>query len=60
MELRRKEKLLYCTSCKKSQHDIWHLIASSSENICDECVDLCQAVLEHEWKKRNGTEEWKH
>jgi len=33
-------KLLYCSFCGKSQHEVRKLIAGPSVYICDECVDL--------------------
>ncbi|MFY0022273.1 ClpX C4-type zinc finger protein, partial [Acinetobacter baumannii] len=35
------EKLLYCSFCGKSQHEVKKLIAGPSVFICDECIDLC-------------------
>lgn len=42
------EKLLYCSFCGKSQHDVKKLIAGPSVYICDECVDLCQDIISAE------------
>ena len=42
------EKLLYCSFCGKSQHEVRKLIAGPSVFICDECVDLCNEILEEE------------
>ena len=41
-------KLLYCTFCGKSQHEVRKLIAGPSVFICDECVDLCNDILREE------------
>ena len=35
-----ENKLLYCSFCGKSQHEVRKLIAGPSVFICDECVDL--------------------
>jgi len=35
------EKLLYCSFCGKSQHEVRKLIAGPSVFICDECIELC-------------------
>jgi ATP-dependent Clp protease ATP-binding subunit ClpX len=43
-------KLLYCTFCGKSQHEVRKLIAGPSVYICDECVDLCNEVIREEVK----------
>jgi ATP-dependent Clp protease ATP-binding subunit ClpX len=39
------EKLLYCSFCGKSQHEVRKLIAGPSVFICDECVDLCLDII---------------
>ncbi|MCL4120169.1 UNVERIFIED_CONTAM: hypothetical protein GTU68_040913 [Idotea baltica] len=38
-------KLLYCSFCGKSQHEVRKLIAGPSVFICDECVDLCNNII---------------
>ncbi|HIF9316195.1 ATP-dependent protease ATP-binding subunit ClpX [Photobacterium damselae subsp. damselae] len=61
---KRKEsgssKLLYCSFCGKSQHEVRKLIAGPSVYICDECVDLCNDIIREEIKevlpKRDGSE----
>ncbi|QUM77567.1 ATP-dependent protease ATP-binding subunit ClpX [Moritella sp. 24] len=53
-------KLLYCSFCGKSQHEVRKLIAGPSVYICDECVDLCNDIIREEIKeiapKREGDE----
>ena len=44
------EKLLYCSFCGKSQHEVNKLIAGPSVFICDECVDLCEDIIHTEEK----------
>ncbi|MGL4204832.1 MAG: ATP-dependent protease ATP-binding subunit ClpX [Aeromonadaceae bacterium] len=41
-------KLLYCSFCGKSQHEVRKLIAGPSVYICDECVDLCNDIIREE------------
>ena len=41
-------KLLYCSFCGKSQHEVRKLIAGPSVFICDECVDLCNDIIRDE------------
>ena len=41
-------KLLYCSFCGKSQHEVRKLIAGPSVFICDECVDLCNDIIQEE------------
>ena len=45
---RRRSKLLYCSFCGKSQHEVRKLIAGPSVFICDECVDLCNDIIREE------------
>src|SRR6202140_2350851 len=42
------EKLLYCSFCGKSQHEVKKLIAGPSVFICDECIDLCNDIITDE------------
>ena len=42
------EKLLYCSFCGKSQHEVKKLIAGPSVFICDECIDLCNDIMRDE------------
>ena len=44
----RSEKLLYCSFCAKSQHEVRKLIAGPQVFICDECVDLCNDIIREE------------
>ncbi|WP_330926089.1 ATP-dependent Clp protease ATP-binding subunit ClpX [Candidatus Sororendozoicomonas aggregata] len=49
-------KLLYCSFCGKSQHEVKKLIAGPSVFICDECVDLCNDIIREEIQD-NGVED---
>ncbi len=42
------DKLLYCSFCGKSQHEVKKLIAGPSVFVCDECVDLCNDIIQEE------------
>ncbi|WDE03561.1 ATP-dependent protease ATP-binding subunit ClpX [Thalassomonas viridans] len=44
-------KLLYCSFCGKSQHEVRKLIAGPSVFICDECVELCNDIIREEIKE---------
>ncbi len=44
-------KLLYCSFCGKSQHEVRKLIAGPSVFVCDECVDLCNDIIREEIKE---------
>lgn len=47
-------KLLYCSFCGKSQHEVKKLIAGPSVFICNECVDLCNDIIKEEIKNTDG------
>jgi ATP-dependent Clp protease ATP-binding subunit ClpX len=42
------DKLLYCSFCGKSQHEVRKLIAGPSVYVCDECVELCNDIIKDE------------
>lgn len=48
------DKTLYCSFCGKSQHVVKKLIAGPSVYICDECVELCNDVLNEEMAEERG------
>ncbi|MGF1763800.1 ATP-dependent protease ATP-binding subunit ClpX [Aliivibrio kagoshimensis] len=50
-------KLLYCSFCGKSQHEVRKLIAGPSVYVCDECVDLCNDIIREEVKDALPTKE---
>ncbi|WP_290434711.1 ATP-dependent protease ATP-binding subunit ClpX [Aeromonas caviae] len=54
------DKLLYCSFCGKSQHEVRKLIAGPSVYVCDECVELCNDIIREESReispKRDGSE----
>src|SRR5574343_340375 len=45
---RDDDKLLYCSFCGKSQHEVRKLIAGPSVYVCDECVELCNDIIKDE------------
>src|SRR5260370_7366582 len=45
-------KLLYCSFCGKSQHEVRKLIAGPSVFICDECVELCNDIIREELEEK--------
>ncbi|PCJ19448.1 MAG: ATP-dependent Clp protease ATP-binding subunit ClpX [Gammaproteobacteria bacterium] len=47
-------KLIYCSFCGKSQHEVRKLIAGPSVFICDECVDLCNDIIREEVQEESG------
>ncbi len=46
------EKLLYCSFCGKSQHEVRKLIAGPSVFVCDECVELCNDIIREEVQQK--------
>jgi ATP-dependent Clp protease ATP-binding subunit ClpX len=49
------DKLLYCSFCGKSQHEVKKLIAGPSVYICNECVDLCNDIIVDELQDETST-----
>ncbi|MFZ4379098.1 MAG: ATP-dependent Clp protease ATP-binding subunit ClpX [Polynucleobacter sp.] len=45
------DKVLFCSFCGKSQHEVKKLIAGPSVFICDECIDLCTDIIQEEIAK---------
>ena len=45
-------KLLYCSFCGKSQHEVRKLIAGPNVFICDECVELCNDIIREEMEEK--------
>jgi len=54
------DRLLYCSFCGKSQHEVRKLIAGPSVFICDECVELCNDIIREEIHENNGTHLRRH
>ena len=52
-------KLLYCSFCGKSQHEVRKLIAGPSVFVCDECVELCNDIIREEMQEKTSTGEEK-
>src|SRR6202790_5559733 len=42
------DKTLYCSFCGKSQHEVRKLIAGPTVFVCDECVELCEDIVDEE------------
>ncbi len=53
-------KLLYCSFCGKSQHEVRKLIAGPSVFICDECVDLCNDIIREEVQESSSSAKQDH
>ncbi|MDH5470420.1 MAG: ATP-dependent Clp protease ATP-binding subunit ClpX, partial [Gammaproteobacteria bacterium] len=52
-------KLLYCSFCGKSQHEVRKLIAGPSVFVCDECVELCNDIIREEMQEKTAAGEEK-
>jgi len=52
---RDSEKLLYCSFCGKSQHEVKKLIAGPSVYVCDECVELCNDIISEELEEETSS-----
>ncbi|MBY0576313.1 MAG: ATP-dependent Clp protease ATP-binding subunit ClpX [Gallionellaceae bacterium] len=48
------DKLLYCSFCGKSQHEVRKLIAGPSVFVCDECITLCNDIMREEIQNENA------
>lgn len=53
---KKSEKLLYCSFCGKSQHEVKKLIAGPSVYICDECIELCNDIVRDELREGSAVE----
>jgi len=49
-------KILYCSFCGKSQHEVRKLIAGPSVYICDECVELCNDIIREELEENGAAD----
>ncbi|BBL71168.1 ATP-dependent Clp protease ATP-binding subunit ClpX [Methylogaea oryzae] len=47
-------KLLYCSFCGKSQHEVRKLIAGPAVYVCDECVELCNDIIREELNEKSA------
>ncbi len=53
-EKNKGDKLLYCSFCGKSQHEVRKLIAGPSVFVCDECIALCNDIIREETQSTIG------
>ena len=47
---------LRCSFCGKSQDEVKKLIAGPAVYICDECIELCNEIIEEEYEKETRTQ----
>ena len=53
----KENKILYCSFCGKGQNEVQKLIAGPSVYICEECVDLCNSIIEEELSSNEVNED---
>jgi len=53
-QTKEASKVLYCSFCGKSQHEVRKLIAGPSVFICDECVELCNDIIREELEEKTA------
>ena len=51
------DKVLYCSFCGKSQHEVKKLVAGPSVFVCDECIDLCNDIIREESATSVGSQD---
>ena len=51
-----KEALLRCSFCGKTQEEVKKIIAGPTVYICDECIDLCNEIMEEEYQNEHAEE----
>ena len=51
-----KEALLRCSFCGKTQEEVKKIIAGPTVYICDECIDLCNEIMEEEYQNAHADE----
>jgi len=56
MKKKNSEQELECSFCGKGQDDVRKLIAGPTVYICDECVELCNDIIEEEWEEEEVSE----
>jgi len=54
-----EDKILFCSFCGKNQNEVRKLIAGPSVYICNECIDLCNDIIQEELSETNDPEEQK-
>ena len=52
-----KDSLLRCSFCGKTQDEVKKIIAGPSVYICDECIELCNDIMEEEWERERAMED---
>src|SRR5437868_15532579 len=53
--IRRPEEILRCSFCGKSQNEVKKLIAGPSVYICNECIDICNEIINDDEQAENET-----
>src|ERR1043165_5923149 len=53
--IRRPEEILRCSFCGKSQNEVKKLIAGPSVYICNECIDICNEIINDDEQAENAS-----
>ncbi|MEL0180648.1 MAG: ATP-dependent Clp protease ATP-binding subunit ClpX [Deltaproteobacteria bacterium] len=51
-----KDTPLRCSFCGKTQDEVKKIIAGPTVYICDECIELCNDIMEEEWQKERAVD----
>lgn len=54
-QFRRPEELLCCSFCGKSQNDVRKLIAGPGVYVCNECIDICNEIINDDEQNETTT-----
>ncbi|MGH9819703.1 MAG: ATP-dependent Clp protease ATP-binding subunit ClpX [Pyrinomonadaceae bacterium] len=54
-QFRRPEELLCCSFCGKSQNDVRKLIAGPGVYVCNECIDICNEIINDDEQNETAT-----
>lgn len=49
-----KNTMVHCSFCNKSKNQVKKIVASNSAFICDECISLCNEIIERDTKTSKG------
>lgn len=53
--IRRPEEILRCSFCGKSQNEVKKLIAGPSVYVCNECIDICNEIINDDEQAETAT-----
>ena len=53
----QKDAPLRCSFCGKTQDEVKKIIAGPGVYICDECIELCNDIMEEEWQRERAMDD---